>query len=243
MADVRLCAIVPTFDNPLTIRQTVKAVRNYVEHVIVVDDGSGEDAAQIVRSLAGMGVIQLIRHPTNCGKGAAVKTGLKAAHFLGFTHALQIDADGQHHFEDIPKFIELAHLYPTCCIVAQPIFDASAPFHRRAFRWLTRFWVCIEVGDDRIGDPMCGFRVYPVEAALRTGAFSNRMEFDIEVAVRLAWAGMRFVHVPSPVRYLKPEEGGVSHWRVFRDTWLLSKMHTRLMIEKVSGWLKRFTME
>ena len=115
-----------------------------------------------------------------------MKTGLRAARELGFTHALQIDADGQHDTADIPKFLARAAERPQAAVLGHPVFDATMPRGRVAAHALTNFMVFIQTGGRVIVDPQCGFRVYPVEPALEVAARGERMDFDVEIAVRLA---------------------------------------------------------
>ncbi len=158
-----------------------------------------------------------------------MKTGLAAAREFGFTHALQVDADGQHDLADVPRFLAASREAPDALILGCPVFDASAPGVRRRGRKVSIFWTTLETGGRVIADPLCGFRVYPVEAALRAGAKGERMEFDPEIAVRMVWDGSRVVNLPTRVRYLSPEEGGVSHFRMFRDNVRIIWAHTRLV--------------
>jgi glycosyltransferase involved in cell wall biosynthesis len=230
----RPCILVPTYDNPRTVRGVVLRAREHLPEVIVVDDGSGPEGRAAVEALREEGLAYVTRRERNGGKGAAVKTGLAFAQQLGFTHALQVDADGQHALEDIPRFLEAARRAPNALVLGQPIFDRSAPLGRRLARRITIFWTRLEVGGDVIGDPMCGYRVYPIESALRAGAVGDRMDFDPEIAVRMVWSGCPVVHVPTAVRYVPREEGGVSHFKLLLDNWLITWMHTRLMWHRTS---------
>lgn len=224
---VRACAVVPTYDNPLTVERVVEAVGRHVP-VLVVDDGSAAPARAVLDALAARGAATVLRHERNRGKGAAVKTGLSAARERGFTHALQVDADGQHDLADVPRFLEAARDAPEALVLGEPLFDASAPAGRLRGRKVSIFWATLETGGRVIADPLCGFRVYPVEAALRAGTRGDRMDFDAEIAVRMVWGGSPVVNLPTRVRYLAPEEGGVSHFRMFRDNVRISWAHARL---------------
>ena len=239
MSAFRPCVLIPTFDNPRTIRDVVLAVRAIVPDVVVVDDASGEANRVAVEKLGTEGLAIVTRRARNGGKGAAMKTGFALAHERGFTHAIQVDADGQHAMGDVATFLDIASKRPEACVLGQPIFDASAPTHRMFLRRVTIFWTRREVGDDRVGDPLCGFRVYPLGAAIATNTPGNRMDFDPEIVVRLAWMGVPFVHVPTRVRYFTAAEGGVSHWRALEDNWLIGKMHTRLMWRRMMHLLFR----
>jgi glycosyltransferase involved in cell wall biosynthesis len=227
---MRICAIIPTFDNPLTIGKVVDDVRRYLADVLVVDDGSGDEGRRAVEELGRRGVARVIRRETNGGKGAAVKAGLRAARALGFSHALQIDADGQHEPADIPTFLARAAAQPAAAVLGHPVFDDSTPRGRRAAHGFTNFWTRLETAGAAIEDPQCGFRVYPVARALEAGPRGDRMDFDIEIAVRLAWGGTAIVNVPTRVRYLPAAAGGVSHFRPVRDNLAITWMHTRLVL-------------
>ena len=237
--DVRVCAVIPTFDNPMTIARVVGDVGRHVCEVLVVDDGSGEEGRRAVEELARRGAARVVRRDTNGGKGAAVKTGLRAARDLGFSHALQIDADGQHDPADIPEFLARSAAQPEAAVFGHPVFDASTPRGRRAAHGFTNFWTRIETAGAAIVDPQCGFRVYPVARALEVEPRADRMDFDIEIAVRLAWAGTAIVNVPTRVRYLPRAEGGVSHFRPVRDNLAITSMHIRLVFASLGYRLRR----
>jgi glycosyltransferase involved in cell wall biosynthesis len=230
----RPCILVPTYDNPRTVRDVVLRAREHHGDVVVVDDGSGADARAVIEALGREQLAHVTHREKNGGKGAAVKTGLAFARSLGFTHALQVDADGQHALEDVATFLERARSRPDALILGQPRFDESAPIGRRIARQITIFWTRLEAGGDLIGDPMCGFRVYPIDAALRAGAIGDRMDFDPEIAVRIVWGGTPVIHVPTRVRYV---DGGVSHFKLVLDNWLIARMHTRLMWARVMSRL------
>jgi glycosyltransferase involved in cell wall biosynthesis len=225
----RPCAIVPTYDNPGTVRQVVERLREHLVDVIVVDDGSGPAGRAAVEQLGRDGLARTLRREKNGGKGAAVQSGFAESRALGFSHALQVDADGQHDLGDVRAFLEAARGDPAALVLGRPVFDATAPWGRRAGRELTRFLTHVETGGRRIADPMCGFRVYPLSAVANLTC-GKRMDFDIEVVVRLAWRGVRVVNLPTRVRYLTPAEGGVSHFRMFEDNALITWLHIRLLL-------------
>jgi glycosyltransferase involved in cell wall biosynthesis len=231
---MRLCAIIPTYNNPQTLEEVVARVREHIDDVVVVDDGSAEPARALVQRLADAGRCQVVFRPENGGKGAAVKTGLAWAHEHAFDYALQIDADLQHNTDDIPKLVAGVKDVPEGTLVlAQPVFDASAPKGRLRARKITVFFAMVETLGKKVGDPLCGYRVYPVETALRVKARGDAMDFDPEIAVRLVWAGVSVVHVPTPVIYRSADEGGVSHYRKWRDTLLIAGTHFWLCTEGV----------
>jgi glycosyltransferase involved in cell wall biosynthesis len=231
MSDFRPCVLIPTYDNPATIRAVVVEARRHLPDVLVVDDGSGPPAQIECETLAAEGLCRLERHAQNRGKGAAVKTGFKLAKRLGFTHVVQVDADGQHDLARIPAFVELARQRPAALILGRPVFDQTLNKGRYAARLVTRFWNFVEVLGPSIADSQCGFRVYPLDSAIAAHARGERMEFDIEIPVRMVWNGVQVLNEPVPVRYLSAAEGGVSHYRAFRDTVRISWAHTKLVCE------------
>lgn len=236
----RYCALVPTYDNPDTVRSVVERLRAFVPDVVVVDDGSGPEGRAACEALARDGLAHVVHRERNGGKGAAVKTGFVAARDLGFTHVLQVDADGQHDIAAAPAFLEASRRAPLAAVFAYPVYDQTAPRGRVAARKITRFWVDLEVGGSGIiEDAMVGFRVYPLDAAIDVGARGDRMDFDVEVAVRLAWAGVRIVNLPVGVRYLTADEGGRSHFQPLRDNVRISLLHSWLCTVGCTRWFIR----
>ncbi|MFW6051016.1 MAG: glycosyltransferase family 2 protein [Myxococcota bacterium] len=236
----RACVVVPTYDNPRTVRGVVEQARAHLPHVLLVDDGSGPEGREACEALAAEGLAEVIRRDRNGGKGAAVKTGFEAARARGFTHALQVDADGQHDLGRMPAFLQASREKPDALVLGCPEYGASAPRARLAARRITRFWVDLEVGGRHIiEDAMVGFRVYPLAAALAARARGNRMDFDVEIAVRLAWAGLPIVNLPVGVRYLPAVEGGVSHFQPLLDNLRLAWLHSRLCTVGATRWCMR----
>jgi glycosyltransferase involved in cell wall biosynthesis len=231
MPSFRPCVLIPTYDNPATIQAVVEQARLYLADVIVVDDGSHAPGREACERLARAGLATVHRCPENGGKGAAVKASFALAQQLGFSHAVQVDGDGQHDLGQIPRFLALAESRPEALILGTPVYDHTLHRGRYIARLVTRFWNYLEVLGPTIGDSMCGFRVYPIGAALASGTRGNRMDFDIEIPVRMVWQRVPVVNAEVRVRYLTPEEGGVSHYHTFRDTLLISWAHSKLMTE------------
>lgn len=221
------CAVVPCYNHGASVGGVVERLRAQRLPVIVVDDGSDAETANTLDVLPG---IHLFRFEKNHGKGAAVVQGLREAHRLGYTHALQVDADGQHCIEDAPRFLELGRAAPDAVICGEPIYDASAPKARRYGRLVTRFWVWLETRGRARGDAMCGFRLYPLAPAVALAErtrIASGMSFDIDILVRLVWMGVPVQSVPTRVVY---PAGGVSHFRMLRDNLRISGTHTRLFL-------------
>jgi glycosyltransferase involved in cell wall biosynthesis len=219
--------IIPVYNHEHAIGAVVRQVREHGLPVLLVDDGSKPSCATVLDGLVKAPDIRLFRRSQNGGKGAAVISGLEEAHRLGFTHAVQIDADGQHDLVDLPKFLAQATANPDALITGRPQYDASVPKGRLYGRYLTHVWVWINTLSLAIKDSMCGFRVYPLPRTLSAivPSIGKRMDFDPEIAVRLVWAGTKVINLPTHVTY--PADG-VSHFDVLWDNVRISGMHTRL---------------
>jgi len=222
------CVVIPVYDHEHAIAKVVESIRLQGLPILLVDDGSGEACARELQLLEALPGVSLLRHPVNRGKGAAVCTGLFAAHAQGFTHAVQIDADGQHTLSDVRRFVEEARVYPRSVICGRPVFDASIPRSRFYGRYLTHAMVWLETLSFAIVDSMCGFRVYPLNltiALLRAGGVGSRMDFDTEILVRLHWRNVPMRWLATRVSY--PLDG-VSHFRMFFDNARMTGLHIRL---------------
>ncbi len=224
------CFIVPVYNHGATAGATVAALARLGPPIYLVDDGSDAITATVLdRLVANIPQVCLVRRMANGGKGAAVMSGIRAAFADGLTHALQVDADGQHALADIPAFLAAARAEPQALICGVPKYDASVPKGRLYGRYATHIWVWVETLSFGIQDSMCGFRVYPLAPAHRLideVHLGTRMDFDIEVLVRLFWRGVRIVNRPTRVTY---PEGGISHFRPWRDNLRISWLHTRLV--------------
>ncbi|MBU6441045.1 MAG: glycosyltransferase family 2 protein [Betaproteobacteria bacterium] len=226
--------LIPSYNPGPAVFETVRAARAAWAPVwVVVDgstDGSAEGLAEWARADPQLHLIVLAR---NQGKGAAVLAGLDAARAGGFTHALTMDSDGQHPAACIAAFMQTSLSRPEAMILGNPVFAQDAPRLRVQGRKVSNAWARLETLGAGIGDSLYGFRVYPIEplrAVMRRQRWMRRFDFDPEAVVRLSWAGVPAVNLPAPVRYLRADEGGVSHFRYLRDNTLLSWMHLRLVL-------------
>ena len=242
MMSRKICGLVPVYNNHITIAGVIEALLEQLDFVIVVDDGSNDGSELTVEGLKKSypDKLHILHHKVNSGKGAAVQSGLQSAQVLGFTHALQVDADGQHDLADLPKFLQTIETHPDAMLLGAPIFDDDMPAVRKYGRKLTQLMIAFEMGFWDVPDAMCGFRVYPVPAICALGQMDARMSFDPEVMIRAHWAGVELQKVPTRVRYLSPEEGGVSHFRMVNDNARHTWIHTRLLLQAPFRLLMRF---
>jgi len=238
-SDFHPCVVIPVYNHGRTLRATVAAIDRFGVPIYVVDDGSDamtRDALnEVAREFPRM---KLSRLSANRGKGAAVISGFKQAYADGMTHALQIDADGQHDISDVPRFLDLGRAHRAAVVCGQPVYDGSVPKSRLYGRYLTHFWVWLETLSFDVKDSMCGFRLYPLAATaalIDSVPLPPRMDFDIAIIVHLAWRGIPIENLRTRVVY---PPGGLSHFDMLRDNLRISRTHTRL----VFGMLPRLPL-
>lgn len=226
--------LIPSYNPGAKVYEAVQAARRCWKPVwVVVDastDGTAEGLCAMAEADAGLKVIVL---PRNGGKGAAVLRGIELAQAAGFTHVLTMDSDGQHPASLIAEFMEASMAEPSCMVLGVPVFDASAPNLRVKGRRISNWWANLETLWTGIGDSLFGFRVYPIAPLLslmRKQHGMRRFDFDPEAVVRMCWLGVRPINKAAPVRYFGPHEGGVSHFRYWRDNAILTWMHVRLFL-------------
>ncbi|MGQ0586892.1 MAG: glycosyltransferase family 2 protein [Gammaproteobacteria bacterium] len=227
---VKAALVVPCFDHEGAIAQTLAGLKPLGLPCYVVDDGSGEACRRVLAGIAQResSWLTLRTLAVNQGKGAAVMDGFQAALAAGYTHAVQIDADGQHEAGDVPRLLDVARAHPEAVVAGVAQYDDSVPRSRLYGRYLTHVWVWINTLSLQIRDSMCGLRVYPLAPTLATWdahAIGRRMEFDPEILVRLHWSGVPVQSVPVRVHY--PADG-VSHFDLLMDNVRISWMHARL---------------
>ncbi|HEY1313682.1 MAG TPA: glycosyltransferase family 2 protein [Steroidobacteraceae bacterium] len=226
--------LIPSYNPGPKVFATVRDALAQWSPVWVVVDGSTDESAQGLQAMAasepGLRVLVL---GENRGKGAAVLFGLLEAHSRGFTHALTMDSDGQHPAQRIRAFMQASQAQPRAMVLGLPVFDDSAPRLRVKGRQISNWWANLETLWAGIGDSLYGFRVYPMApliGIMRRQLWMRRFDFDVEAVVRLCWRGVRPINLAAPVRYFRPDEGGVSHFRYWRDNVLLTWMHFRLFL-------------
>lgn len=230
---MRTCAIIPSFRHVSKLAQIGASLRALGLDVLIVDDGNAPaDSARIAALHAPEAGTFVIHRAKNGGKGAAILTGFAEAIERGYSHALQIDADGQHDLADVPAFLAAARAAPQAFICGQARYDLAVPKARLYGRYITHFWVWVETASLDIQDSLCGLRVYPLDAVARLlkggTKLGTRMDFDIEIAVRLHWQGVRVISQPTKVAY---PEGNISNFQMLSDNARISWLHLRLVLE------------
>lgn len=227
---MKCCVIVPVYNHEAAIAKVLEQLKPFQLPCFLVNDGSSDSCSSVLKQLSEQQSdwVSLIERADNGGKGAAVIDGFKLAIDQGFSHAIQIDADGQHNFDDITAFMQASEQFPERIIAGKPIFDGSVPKKRLYGRQFTNLWIWINTLSFTIADGMCGFRCYPLSAIdklLSSSQVGQGMDFDIDIIVRLYWQGVDVVNIETNVQY--PIDG-VSHFKMLQDNVLISKAHAKL---------------
>ena len=216
MSEFRPVVIVPAYSNAGTVAAVVDGAKAHVSDVIVVDDGSTDDTQELLAARSDMDYIRL---PQNRGKGHALRKGFERAVEKGFTHAITIDADGQHQPSDIPLFLAAAKEKPQTLFIGNRTIPmeghAGQPVRSRFGARFGTFWYHFHTGI-RIHDTQCGFRVYPLAAIAPLACRSDRYEYEIEVLIKAAWARVPVEQIDIHL-YYQPRAERVSHFRPLRD--------------------------
>ncbi len=219
---MKFCILIPCFNHPATVAAVARAAQEHAP-VIVVDDGSTEPLPELPGCTR-------VRVAQNGGKGGALRVGLQKAIELGCTHAITMDADGQHFAEDLPKFLAAARAQPEAFIVGvRDFFAAGCPTHRRRSNAVSTFWFRVESGV-KLGDTQCGFRCYPLALVQRLKTRAGRYAFELEFMVRASWVGTPIVAVPVKCTYSAAQIGR-SHFRPVRDLAHITFMNIGLVLQ------------
>lgn len=233
MSMVKQLVLIPSYNSGHRLAETLRETRAIWPDVWVVIDGS-TDGSDLELESSGLEGVRILRLAENSGKGAAVLHGLSLANEEGFTHALVMDADGQHPAEMIPVFMEVSRKNPKSFVCGIPQFGPDAPAARVKGRRVGNFFSRLETLWCGAGDSLFGFRVYPIVPSIRIltmGKSGQRFDFETVLGVRLTWAGLDCINIPAPVTYPPASEGGVTHFRYLRDNLLLTAAHIRLLLE------------
>ncbi len=233
---LRIAALIPYYNHPLRIGDVVAGALAEQLPVLIVNDGSDAESSAVLAELVKQPSVTVLNRAENGGKGAAMLDGLNALANDGYSHALQIDADGQHNVADIGRCLQLVRSHPGAIVSAAAEYDESISKARFYGHYLTHVWVWINTLSLQIRDSQTGFRAYPLaltQPIIQHAYIGKRMDFDSEILVRHQWEGVPIVHFSTFVNY---PENGVSHFNMVADNVRITAMHTRLFF----GMLLRF---
>jgi len=227
MKNSGICVVIPTYNNEKTLAAVIDSVMQYIEDVVVVNDGSTDNTNNILFHYNEK--IKIISYATNRGKGFALKCGFDYAAERGFKYALTLDSDGQHYADDIPKFLDAAEVDPNTLIIGNRNFNHNNMPKKNSFaNRFSNFWFVVQTGT-RLPDTQTGFRLYPLEKMKSLRPFTSRYEAELEMLVRCAWRRIPIVSIPVKV-YYAPEGERVSHFRPSVDFLRISLLNTLFTI-------------
>lgn len=236
-----VCAVIPTYQNAKTLLKVVADVHRVVDTVFVVDDGSNDGTAALLDKATGNERPEkVLTHPKNCGKGAALKTGLTYARQQGFRYAVTVDADGQHRANDIPALLKAVEEEPDALAIgSRGLQHENMPAKSTFANRFSNFWFALQTLQ-RLPDTQSGLRVYPLRRLHGLRWMSARYEAELTLLVFSAWAGVKLLPVPVSV-YYPPRDQRVTHFRPGRDFTRISVLNTLLcFLMVVYGWPRIF---
>ena len=226
MEALRICVVVPTYNNQKTIANVLNDILQFSTSIIVVNDGSTDHTGEI---LAGYnGCIEVVSYMPNRGKGYALKTGFDRAEALGYKNVITIDSDGQHIASEIRFFVDFAEKYPEALLLGQRTSEGEMPAKNNFANKFSNFWFTVHTAN-RLNDTQNGFRLYPLSAMKGLRPLTTRYEAELELLVRSAWKGIRIIPVPTRV-YYPPEGERVTHFRPGKDFFRISVLNTFLTL-------------
>lgn len=227
---MRLCVIIPTYNNAGTIRRVVEDVQKFCQQIIVVNDGSTDETSVILNAMSSL--VTVVSYEKNRGKGHALVTGFRKAMDMGFTHAITIDADGQHFADDIPQFLDIAEKNEDAIIVgSRNLTEENMPRQNTFANRFSNFWFRLQTGIN-LPDTQSGYRLYPLSSLSGLNLITSRYEAELELLVFAAWAGTQIISVPVKV-YYPPADERVSHFRPVYDFVRISILNTFLCIAAI----------
>lgn len=236
-----VCAVIPTYQNAKTLLKVVADVHRVVDTVFVVDDGSNDGTAALLDKATGNERPEkVLTHPKNCGKGAALKTGLTYVRQQGFRYAVTVDADGQHRADDIPALLKAVEEEPDALAIgSRGLQHENMPAKSTFANRFSNFWFALQTLQ-RLPDTQSGLRVYPLQRLHGLRWMSARYEAELTLLVFSAWAGVKLLPVPVSV-YYPPRDQRVTHFRPGRDFTRISVLNTLLcFLMVVYGWPRIF---
>ncbi|MDR2773749.1 MAG: glycosyltransferase [Tannerella sp.] len=227
MEALRLCVVIPTYNNRKTLACVINDVLQQTTDIIVVNDGSTDDTAEILNGFSGK-VAEVVSYMPNRGKGFALKSGFNRAEKLGYKGALTIDSDGQHLVADMETFVGYAEKYPGALLLGQRTVEGRMPAKNSFANKFSNFWFAVYTAY-RFNDTQNGFRLYPLASMKGLRPLFPRYEAELEILVRSAWKGLAIVPVPAHV-YYPPAGEHVTHFRPRKDFFRISALNLLFFI-------------
>ena len=224
---MKYCVIIPVYNSKNHIADVINSVLHYADNLIVVNDGSTDGTVEILNAPTMQNKFELVSIAKNMGKGYALRQGFHRALQLGFTHAVTLDADGQHLAGDIPLVMQKAIENPEGLIIGSRKFNnPNMPRANIFANKFSIFWFMVQTGR-KLPDTQTGFRVYPLRKIETIRLFTNRYETELELLVRSAWRNIPLI--PQTINvYYPPKNERISHFRHFRDFFRISILNTVL---------------
>lgn len=227
----RILIVIPVFNHGKTLARVVQNCKKFHPDILVVDDGSTDMPEDFPATIS----TEFIRHSANRGKGAAIMSAARYAREKGFTHMVTMDADLQHSARDLPKFKATVEAHPEALVIGKRDFaNSSAPKSSRFGRKFSNFWFRVQTGMSA-GDAQSGFRAYPLFVLDKLTLDQTRYDFEIEVLVKAAWAGVSVEIIDIDVHYQPPGKR-VSHFKLFMDNLRLTRLNTKLTFRSFLPW-------
>lgn len=238
MKQMKICVIIPTYNNEKNLLAVIESVMPISTDIIVVNDGSTDSTSAILATLSGS--IHVLEYTPNRGKGYALKTAFKEALKYGYDYALTMDSDGQHKATDIQSFVEKIQENPHALLVgSRGMKHKNMPQQNTFANRFSNFWFAVQTGT-KLPDTQSGFRLYPIRKMKGMSWFTNRYETELEILVRCAWRNIRIIPIPIHV-YYPPIEQRVSHFRPRTDFLRISLLNTCLcLLAFIYGYPSRF---
>lgn len=233
MERLKVCVIVPTYNNQNTLLEVVSRIRNFSRHILVINDGSTDDTQRLLEQ-CGYPELTVVGYAENRGKGHALRAGFRRAMEMGFDYAITIDSDGQHYPEDIPLFIQQleksidAGDRNVLIVGNRKLVQKNMPGGNTFANYFSNFWFAVQTWQ-YLPDTQTGFRLYPLQGLRGLVWLTSRYEAELELLVFAAWHGVQLVSVPIRV-YYPPKEERVSHFRPFWDFLRISILNTILCV-------------
>lgn len=223
--DRRICVIIPTYNNGNTVCGVIEEAQKQVADVIVVDDGSTDNTSDLLRKMK----VTVVTFESNRGKGHALVAGFRKALEQNYTHAITIDADGQHFPTDIPKFLSALQKNPLGIIIGcRNLTEENMPRRNTFANKFSNFWFRLQTTID-LPDTQSGYRLYALSSLRGLKLITSRYEAELELLVFSAWSGVKISTVSVKV-YYPPKELRVSHFRPIYDFVRISVLNTILCI-------------